>query len=700
MSTSPAPRLVKSHVHCFVRGAVVALVVLLAPLRLTAQVPAQPVAPDPLARVRYEASFFVQFSPQTALDIVNETPGFALIDADGSETRGFAGAVGNVLIDGERPSAKSQTLTDILQRIPAAQVAYVEIRRGADVAADASGQAVLLNVVLMHVHGHGAWSTGFEYAGQHQPAPNGTLSWDATHGTTEYSIGASTYSLKRELPDMRQELDGQGTLLERRAGESPREFAEYAINGAFARPFAGGRLHLTGQAYHSRYHEDAALVRTTPDGRPAGEEQTPYTERTTTVEGGATLTRAVLGWQTTTLGLVTRKRDGSDTRDSQRAPVDDAETVFAQTLARDGLEAIARATASRQVGAHRVEAGLEGAVNTLDAAMTLVGGPPDALVPIDVPNANVRVREHRVNAFLSHVWTIDSDWSTDAQLAVETSRLAVAGDARRAVTLTYWKPRVEVTRTIDDRDTLQFRLFRDVGQLDFTDFASAASLADRQLNGGNPDLRPQTSWRGEVGVDVRAGAGVAVSATVFHAWLRDVVDLVPWGAPGMQIDAPGNIDRGRVAGVTMTARSPLTRVLPGGSISLTTTLQHSVVRDPVTGRKRPISSFQSAVAKVELRDDLPAVHLSWGVTSSTGSATSAFRLQEIDRHRASPSLDVFVEHPIHRLKIRLSALSILGSPEDRERTFSLPDRTAPVSQVERVQRWPGHWWLLTVSRTF
>jgi hypothetical protein len=61
---------------------------------------------------------------------------------------------------------------------------------------------------------------------------------------------------------------------------------------------------------------------------------------------------------------------------------------------------------------------------------------------------------------------------------------------------------------------------------------------------------------------------------------------------------------------------------------------------------------------------------------------------------------VFVEHPIHGLKIRLSALSILGSPEDRERTFSLPDRTAPVSQVERVQRWPGHWWLLTVSRTF
>ena len=71
--------------------------------------------------VRYEVDFFAKFSPRTALDMVKQVPSFSLQDVD-EDKRGYAAAAGNVLIDGERPSTKSQTLEDILQRIPAAQV--------------------------------------------------------------------------------------------------------------------------------------------------------------------------------------------------------------------------------------------------------------------------------------------------------------------------------------------------------------------------------------------------------------------------------------------------------------------------------------------------------------------------------------------------------------------------------------------------
>src|ERR1700741_4572899 len=64
-------------------------------------------------RVVYEAAFYAPFAPRTALDMVKQTPGFVLANYEeaSAQRRGFAGAVGNVLIDGERLSAKTQTLS-------------------------------------------------------------------------------------------------------------------------------------------------------------------------------------------------------------------------------------------------------------------------------------------------------------------------------------------------------------------------------------------------------------------------------------------------------------------------------------------------------------------------------------------------------------------------------------------------------------
>src|ERR671920_771685 len=49
----------------------------------------------------------------TALDMASRVPGFTLENGD-EEVRGFAGAVGNVVINGARPSAKAETLENIV----------------------------------------------------------------------------------------------------------------------------------------------------------------------------------------------------------------------------------------------------------------------------------------------------------------------------------------------------------------------------------------------------------------------------------------------------------------------------------------------------------------------------------------------------------------------------------------------------------
>ncbi len=68
----------------------------------------------------YQAAFFAEARPNTAYDMIGRLPGFTFSNT--GTARGFAGNAGNVLIDGQRPTSKSDDLQSILQRIPAPDV--------------------------------------------------------------------------------------------------------------------------------------------------------------------------------------------------------------------------------------------------------------------------------------------------------------------------------------------------------------------------------------------------------------------------------------------------------------------------------------------------------------------------------------------------------------------------------------------------
>ena len=76
----------------------------------------------------YQAAFFADARPNTAYDMIGRLPAFTF--DDGTSARGFAGTAGNVLIDGQRPTAKTDDLLSILSRIPASDVDRIEVIRG------------------------------------------------------------------------------------------------------------------------------------------------------------------------------------------------------------------------------------------------------------------------------------------------------------------------------------------------------------------------------------------------------------------------------------------------------------------------------------------------------------------------------------------------------------------------------------------
>jgi hypothetical protein len=652
-------------------------------------------------RVVYEAGFYDSFAPRTALDMINQTPGFVLAAEDGDdERRGFAGAVGNVLIDGQRLGAKSQSLRDVLGRVGAKEVLRIEVLRGSAVAGDASGAAVLANVVRTPTAGGGTWELGVEVTNEDEPTPNGKFGWSGRKEATEFSLGGSAFTHDHLSAGWFDSRDGGGNLLGRKNEGFPHQNGDYALNGQLSFPAGEGKLTVTGQVSYFRHEEQFFQREFTPAGAQSRREDIPFGERTRTGEAGVTWQLPLGDWEMNLTSLATRKHN----RWSVTADEYDAQDVLlSESFQRVGTqsgESIVRGTFARNVGSGRFEFGAEGAVNTLDGEQQLTVDSGAGPVPVMLPNANLSVEETRAEGFASHVWKLSDLWSLDSRLAVETSRLSFTGDTEQSVSLTYVKPRLQLTRQLG-RHQLQFRVYRDVGQLDFNDFVTTAAFANDIIEGGNPDLRPQTAWAVEVDGDLRFSGDSALRVRLFKQFVSDVVDFVPVGEPGEQFDAPGNIGDGSIIGAEMSLRVPLTRVLPGGSFMVTGLWQDTEVTDPLTGVDRQFSDLQENHVSAELRQDLQAARFAWGTTYEASSMDADFRLNEVFRFREIHMLNVFAETTwVANLKIRLELNSALDGPERRIRRFYAPDRNGPLARSEAGQFEPGHWWWLKISSNF
>src|SRR3954464_6069671 len=62
----------------------------------------------------YRSEFFTPVRPGTAFDMINWLPGFVFDET--RDVRGLAGAAGNVLIDGQPPTSKNDSLSTVLKR--------------------------------------------------------------------------------------------------------------------------------------------------------------------------------------------------------------------------------------------------------------------------------------------------------------------------------------------------------------------------------------------------------------------------------------------------------------------------------------------------------------------------------------------------------------------------------------------------------
>ncbi|MFN5821467.1 MAG: hypothetical protein ACK44Y_13730, partial [Novosphingobium sp.] len=139
-----------------------------------------------------------------------------------------------------------------------------------------------------------------------------------------------------------------------------------------------------------------------------------------------------------------------------------------------------------KVAGFALELGSEVAYNKLTNATNLfLLGPNGARNQIDLPIDRATVDELRSESYVNLGRQLTPSLRLDTTLAFEVSKLTVSGDTSAERSLKFFKPGMTLDWKAGGGWHVQASMRRQVAQLNFYDFISAAELANDRVNGGN-----------------------------------------------------------------------------------------------------------------------------------------------------------------------------------------------------------------------
>lgn len=667
------------------------------------------VAPSEPANSRttsYDAAYFQQYAPRTALDIARRVPGFQL-DLGATQTntgtvdvRGFAGTAGNVVINGARPSSKAENLETTLSRIPAQRVVRVEVGPGDLFGSDYAGKSQVLNVFMSADAGFDANLTA------------GAKRWYTGYVNTDISgsalirRGASTINLSAGTGRNRQVEEGTDEVTDPDTGElfeHRRKHNSYFNKDPFlAASWALEKgtdkaLRLNARWQPSRFDLFQDNLVTPSEGTPHDDNLIQH-YRNPVIELGGDVTRPLAGGAIKFVGLATRrKRDDFDSYLLREGLIEDDAPViggFEQTVQAKRNETIGRTSWTRaELAGFSFEAGAEGAYNTLDSNVDFAEIDEDGIrVPINLPIADATVSEKRGEFYFSVGKTLSPAIRIDGGVNYEFSRLKVRGDAIADRSLKFIKPNLTFDWKPGGGWHSQLSVRRTVAQLDFYDFISIAELSVDRVNGGNANLQPQRTWEFRLTAEHPILGDGLFKLDLGHdlvSLLQDRI-LIDDGE-GHKFDAPGNLGTGRRYFAALTVDAPLSLIWKGLRAKFTGTAQRTRVEDPISHNMRPWSGFYANWQwNLDLRRD--AGNLSYGINIGDNRRITFYRTDEFDSNfNGGPFGTAFVEYRLSpRTSITFDIDNLFDTSGNRRRLIFIPNRDEPSLIIDEFRERNRH----------
>ena len=650
----------------------------------------------------YDAGYFAQYAPRTALDIVQRIPGFTLDlgnnqAANGVDVRGFAGTAGNVVLNGARPSSKSETLETLLARIPASRVKKVEVGPGDLYGADYSSKTQVANLFLSAdrgIAGNATVSAVRHWFGKIVPTGSASVL---------LSRGPSTFNLSGDLGRTDYFEEGfdrvtdfaTGDLVEfRRKFNSIHPHDPY-LSGSWALENADDRsLHVNARFAPSTFflRQDNHVTPTDDDER---DDNLVEDYKTRVFELGGDVTRPLAGGAVKLVGLANRQH--KETRDTYLfRSVGGADVLGGseQLTKSQRNESIGRLSWSRQkLLGFRFEAGAEAAWNTLDYNLSFFDLKPGGdRIRKDLPIENATVREVRGEFYINAGRPLAKNLRMDAALNYEISRLKVRGDALADRSLKFLKPSMTLDWQPGGGWHVQAIARRTVAQLDFFDFVSSAELSVGRVNGGNANLVPQRAWENRLLIEHPILGEGKVRLELAYDVISKLQDrILVFDDKNVPFDAPGNLGTGRLQYADLTIDTPLDRLWKGLRVRVHGQIQRTRVEDPISHKQRDFSGFFPRWQwDADIRRD--AGKFAYGLSLNDYRRITFFRTDEFDTSfNTQPYVTAFAEYrPTARSTVTLNLNDISDTGGDRDRLIFVPNRLSPQPAIEDYRHRNSH----------
>lgn len=652
----------------------------------------------------FEAAYFNQFAPQTALEMVVRLPGFVLREAD--EDRGLSQGGTNVLINEQPIIGKGEAATQQISQIAAASVERIEVLDAG--ALDLPGfNGLVANVITRQTSVSGAFEWQPQWRRNNEPTLlNGTANLSGSRGALDFSAALNSTQVRASFigPETLEDVDGD--VFERRQerlfiiGNQP------TLSGSVNWTLPDDRV-LNAKAAVTQLDlerpQDSVSAAVTSRGFD-GSNLAVFRQQRRNYRLDADYRFPAFGGALKVITFASR----TDNQAATRLTIDStAEGPIANRRFREDSVQQERIVRFEQNWdrAHSWQLALEGATNALDLDTVFEVFDPLLLTTvISTSAASTRITESRAELTVAHRRALTDHLDLQVSIGGETSTLEQGAVRRR-----FDRPKgfVSLNFTPDDDWTISARATRDVGQINFRDFAANVSLIEEITTENNPALKPDQSWLMTLRGERRFSAGHVASLSVSHERIRDLVDRIPLGESG---DAIGNIDdarRDEVNAVVTLVGAPFG--LPGARFDLRGRWQRSALTDPIEGFERDIGHLITQDLQAEFRHDVAGTPWSYGFTAQQLEIAPRYQstlvqFRNVPGGGLTPGQNtVFVEHKDwFGLRVRATLSEFVGQYSKLTRTIY--DGRRDVAQIDRVERrrrdLDGPYVSLSVGKTF
>lgn len=593
----------------------------------------------------FEATYYEEFDPNSALQMVFRTPGFQPQEDDGG--RGLSGVRSNILINGKRPPPKGQSIRQQLRETPVSGVAWIElIDAGARLDIDMQGFPQVVNVVTVadapayyevnaQVERTGTGNVRQENSRQSELEATGSFSWRGHEFTIAGDLGDRSNQSPGEFVSIdpanpeqrlsslsRWEQDSRGIDLN--AIFNLPDESSVSFNGQVSGEQSGsmpvalagsdGSLDSVDQTFDSdRDRQDFSAEYRRPLAT-SGELMLAVVDAVFTEQSESSLTDAAL------------TRSSLEHRESG----ENAARLLVTNTATENLT---------------VRTTMTSAYNYFEGRFRLF----EDGVELPVAGSDSRVEEDRRSLEAAVDWTLNPQWLFSGSLGIEGYEIE-SHDVSSGLQ-TDPKGGIKISYRPQPRTTLSFESRRTIGQLSFNQFLASSNLSSEILTAGASELEPVRRWIHNVTYDRRFGDVGLVRLQLQREKRENPIQQV---ALSDELIVAQNTSPQRIDSIQTSVELPFSRF---GREDLILGLEGAVSRsdtiDPVTGEARQVSGNPFRYWSVQLRRDPRAGNLAWSFSVYKQARGDQYSVRTVNDPNASYQWEAQVEwEPIDGLKLR------------------------------------------------